>query len=86
MGESEKCLLYKHFMKRRLSDTNLNSENNLPTFRLNAPVVIKAKVKRCERMLLFIYNFMHIFLVHQTVQQRCAVACAVAKSRLHQTI
>ena len=27
-------------MKRRLSVTNLSSENNLPTFRLNAPVVI----------------------------------------------
>ena len=25
-------------MKRRLSVTNLSSENNLPTFRLNAPV------------------------------------------------
>ena len=30
-------------MKRRLSVTNLSSENNLPTFRLNAPVVIRAK-------------------------------------------
>ena len=41
-------------MKRRLSVTNLSSENNLPTFRLNAPVVIRAKVKRCEQTLLFI--------------------------------
>ena len=31
-------------MKRRLSVTNLSSENNLPMFRLNAPVVIRAKV------------------------------------------
>ena len=30
-------------MKRRLSVTNLSSENNLPTFRLNAPVVIRAE-------------------------------------------
>ena len=30
-------------MKRRLSVTNFSSENNLPTFRLNAPVVIRAK-------------------------------------------
>ena len=29
-------------MKRRLSGTNLSSENNLPTFRLNAPVLIRA--------------------------------------------
>ena len=26
-------------MKRRLSVTNLRSENNLPMFRLNAPVI-----------------------------------------------
>ena len=31
--------------RRRLSVTNYSSENNLPTFRLNAPVVIRAKVK-----------------------------------------
>ena len=30
-------------MKRRLSVTNLSSENNLPTFRLDAPVVIREK-------------------------------------------
>ena len=41
-------------MKRRLSGTNMSSENNLPTFLLNAPVVIRVKVKRCEKMLLFI--------------------------------
>ena len=29
-------------------------ENNLPTIRLNALVVIRVKVKRCEHMLLFI--------------------------------
>ena len=33
---------------KRLSVTNFSSENNLPTFRLNAPVVIRVKVKRCE--------------------------------------
>ena len=31
--------------RERLSVTNLSSENNLPTFQLNAPVVIRAKVK-----------------------------------------
>ena len=41
-------------MKRRLSGINLSSEKNLPTFQLNAPVVIRLKVKRCEQMLLFI--------------------------------
>ena len=35
-------------MKRRLSVTNLSSENDLRTFQLNAPVVIKAKVKKYE--------------------------------------
>ena len=29
--------------EERLSVTNLSSENNLPTFRLNVPVVIRAK-------------------------------------------
>ena len=33
-------------VKKRLSVTNYSSENNLPTFRLNAPVVIRAKVKQ----------------------------------------
>ena len=28
----------------RLSGTNLSSENNLPMFRLNAPVIIRVKV------------------------------------------
>ena len=32
--------------ERRLSVTNYSSENNLPTFRLNAPVVIRAKVNK----------------------------------------
>ena len=32
-------------MKRRLSVTNFSSENNLPTFRMNAPVIIRVKVK-----------------------------------------
>ena len=33
---------------------NLSSENDLPTFRLNTPVLITAKVKKCEQTLLFI--------------------------------
>ena len=41
-------------MKRRLSVTNFSSKNNLPTFQLNAPVVIRAKERRCEQTLLFI--------------------------------
>jgi len=36
---------------KRLS---ISSENNLPMFQLNALVVISAKVKKCEQMLLFI--------------------------------
>ena len=31
----------------RLSVTNLSLENNLPMFQLNAPVIIRAKVKKC---------------------------------------
>ena len=41
-------------MKRRLSVTNLSLESNLLTFWLNAPVVIRAEVKRCKQALLFI--------------------------------
>ena len=41
-------------MKRRLSVTNLSSENNLPMFRLNPPIVIRAKVKKSNQTLLFI--------------------------------
>ena len=33
-------------MKRRLSGTNISSENNLATFRLNAPVVIGLMMTR----------------------------------------
>ena len=33
---------------KRLSVTNLSLENNLPTFRLNAPVMIRAKVKEVQ--------------------------------------
>ena len=42
------------YIKRKLSVTNFSSENNLLTFRLNAPVIIRVKVKRCEQTLLFI--------------------------------
>ena len=35
--------------EKALSVTNLSSENNLPTFQLNAPDVIRAKVKKCEQ-------------------------------------
>ena len=33
---------------KRLSVTNLSLENNLPTFQLNAPVMIRAKVKEVQ--------------------------------------
>ena len=42
------------YMKRRLSGTNFSLENKLLTYRLNAPVVIRAKVKKCEQTLRFI--------------------------------
>ena len=46
------------------SVTNVSLENNLPTFWLKAPVIIRAKVKRCEQMLLFIvvHNWGHTSL------------------------
>ena len=47
-------LLYTCKWRMRLSVTNFTLENNLPTFWLNAPVVIRAKVKKCEQTLLFI--------------------------------
>ena len=46
-------------MKRRLSVTNFISENDLPTFQMNAPVVIRVKMKRFEQALLFVA--MHYF-------------------------
>ena len=46
----------------RLSVTNLSSENNLPMFRLNAPVVIRTKVKNCEQTLRFLANISHALL------------------------
>ena len=41
-------------MKRGLSGTNLSSENHLLTFQLIVPVIIRAKMKKCEQTLLFI--------------------------------
>ena len=35
-------------MKRRLSVTNLSLENNLLTFQVNAPVIIRVKVKEVQ--------------------------------------
>ena len=46
----------------RLSVTNLSSENNLSMFWLNAPVVIRAKVKNCEQTLLSLANISHALL------------------------
>ena len=43
-----------HKQRERLSVTNLSLENNLLMFRLNAPVVIRAKVKEVRTALLFI--------------------------------
>ena len=42
---------------KRSSVTNLRLENNLLTFRLNAPVVIRVEVKKCEQTLLFIARY-----------------------------
>ena len=51
--KAEYCLLYgclTHVkLKKRLSVTNFSSENNLLMFRLNAPVIIREKMKRCEQ-------------------------------------
>ena len=50
--------------ERRLSVTNYSSENNLPTFRLNAPVVIRAKVKEVRtKTLLFIATLLRIHVI-----------------------
>ena len=39
---------------KRSSGTNLSAENNLPMFQMNALVVIRAKMKKCEQILLLI--------------------------------
>ena len=53
-SSSSSSSLYVPWRQKRLSVANLSSENNLLTFQLNAPVVIRAKVKKCEQTLLFI--------------------------------
>ena len=40
---------FRQHMGERLSVTNLSSEKNLPTFRLNASVVIRVKVKEVQK-------------------------------------
>ena len=57
-----------------LSVTNLSSENNLPTFRLNAPVIIQAKVKKCEPTLVFIA--MHSVLKIHVIEGQRSVRIA----------
>ena len=42
---SASVMRWKHKNEERLSITNFSSNNNLPTFRLNAPVVITVKVE-----------------------------------------
>ena len=43
-----------HKRKGRLSATNLSSDNNVLTFRLNAAVIFRVKVKKCKQTFLFI--------------------------------
>ena len=50
VGWLKECLVQYWPMKRRLSVTNLSSENNLPMFWLNAPVVIRAIGKIVMRL------------------------------------
>ena len=50
--------------QRRLSVTNLSSENNLPTFQLNAPVVIREVVRKCERnTAIYSYALLRIHII-----------------------
>ena len=54
---------------KRLSSTNFSWENNLPTFQLNAAVIIKAKVKRYIQTNIAIYS--HVLLrIHVIGGQR----------------
>ena len=69
-------------MKRRLSVTNFSSENNLVAFRLNAPVVIRAKVRRCEQTLL-IYS--HALLRIQVATGHWLDCCAEEARREEQS-
>ena len=61
------------WMKRRLSVTNLSSENNLLVFWLNAPVGIKAKVK------LYAYSFLTI--VQNEVKSSVVTHSAILSTR-----
>ena len=55
----ENCYKLVPIERGRLSVTNLSLEKKktLPMFSMNVPVVIKMKVKRCERTLLFKPNY-----------------------------
>ena len=61
-------------MKRRLSVTNMSSENNLPTFQLNAPVIIGSELKLVTDNLLFISA---IFTQNSDVMRHVTKYCNV---------
>ena len=44
--------------KLKLSVTNMSLENHLPTFQLNAPVVIRANVKEVQKNVSFTFALM----------------------------
>ena len=72
--------------KRRLSVTNLSSENNLSTFRLNAPVVIRAKVKWCVQMPIYSYALLRIHVSGGQRLVRIAPPCLLeAEANLEAT-
>ena len=59
------------WLLHRISVTNLSSENNLPTFWLNAPVVIRAKVKRCKTECHNWYNDSYMYITATRLKEHC---------------
>ena len=78
-------------MKRRLSGTNFSSENNLPMFRLNAPVIIRTKELklvpvRCSGIQTWDGSQLHTILpfVRVYLLQFCPVNYLVSHHQNHQ--
>ena len=66
---------------KRLSSTNFSWENNLPTFQLNAAVIIKAKVKRYIQTNIAIYS--HVLLRIHVIGGQRSVRIAPPSRLMH---
>ena len=71
-------------MKERSSVSNLSLENNLPMFRLNAPVVIRAKVKRWTNVAIYSHA-LHVKLFSQLKLVTDNLLCIYAEANWEAT-